>query len=216
MIIAGLTDIHGDLTYLKKVEKYIRDADLILISGDITHFGGVSDAAEILKNISEINSRIYAVSGNCDSPEIEEYLEKEGMLPVNRSAEYSGKTVYVSGTGGSLKTPVKTPHTRPESDFVHFYENSAGNAEIIISHQPPYKTFADRVLGGLHTGSRALRAFIDDKKPLLCLCGHIHESSGMEYYGDTLVINPGPFKDGRMAVIEIDSSNKVSARIIKE
>ncbi len=69
-------------------------------------------------------------------------------------------------------------------------------------------------MGGLHTGSKALRAFIDDKNPVLCLCGHIHESSGKEYYGDTLVINPGPFKDGKLAVINISGSGKAEAEII--
>lgn len=214
MKIAGITDIHGDLTYLKKNEEYIRNADIVLISGDITHFGGISDAEEILGRIREINSRIYAVSGNCDNPEIESYLKQNGMLPENSSIEADELSFTVSGIGGSLATPMKTPHMRPEDDFEDFYKNRAGSAEIIISHQPPYKTFADKVMGQLHTGSKALRAYIDEKKPLLCLCGHIHESSGMEYYGDTLVINPGPFKDGRLALIEIDGERNISGRII--
>ena len=214
MKIAGITDIHGDLRYLEKAEDYIRNADLVFISGDITHFGGIPAAAAILDRISEINSRIYAVSGNCDSPEIEKYLKKEGMHPENRSIKDGERSFSVSGMGGSLSGPLKTPHTRPENDFIHFYKNLAGKADLIISHQPPYRTFADSVMGHLHTGSKALRLYIDDSKPLLCLCGHIHESSGMEYYGNTLVINPGPFKEGKMALIEIDSSNKASARII--
>ena len=214
MKIAGITDIHGDLTFLKKAESYIRNADIVFISGDITHFGGVPEAEAIIKQISEINSRIYAVSGNCDSPEIEVYLEKEGMLPLLSSISSGDTSLSVSGTGGSLAGPVKTPHTKHENDFVHFYENLAGNAEIVISHQPPYKTFADKVMGHLHTGSKALRAYIDGKQPVLCLCGHIHESSGKEYYGNTLVINPGPFKEGRLAVINITDSGKAEAEII--
>ena len=216
MKIAGITDIHGDLTFLGKAESYIRNADVVFISGDITHFGGIPEASAILDRISEINSRIYAVSGNCDSPEIEKYLKKEGMHPESRSIKDGERSLSVSGMGGSLSGPLKTPHTKTESDFIHFYKNLSGNADIIISHQPPYKTFADRVMGHLHTGSKALRSYIDNSNPLLCLCGHIHESSGMEYYGNTLVINPGPFKEGRMAVIEIDSNNKVSAGIITE
>ncbi len=214
MKIAGITDIHGDLSFLKKAENYIRNADLVLISGDITHFGGESEASEIIDKISEINSRIYAVSGNCDNPEIEDYLRRKGLLPEESRAETEKYAYAVSGTGGSLPTPVKTPHTREEKEFVHFYENKAGNAEIVISHQPPYKTFADKVMGHLHTGSKALRSYIDQMKPLLCLCGHIHESSGKEYYGNTLVINPGPFKDGKMAVIEITEEGRAEADII--
>ncbi len=99
MKIAGLTDIHGDLTFLDKAEGFIRNADFVLISGDITHFGGVPEAEVILRKIQNLNSRVYAVSGNCDNPEIEKYLEKEGMLPVKSTADSSDKTVTVSGTG---------------------------------------------------------------------------------------------------------------------
>lgn len=214
MKIAGITDIHGDLKYLEKYSKYIEEADLVLISGDITHFGGASAAAKIISEIAKINSRIFAVSGNCDYPEVEGFLESEGFLPDNIHVENGVTSYRITGKGGSLTTPMKTPNTYSENEFSYYYNKNIKEAEILITHQPPYKTFADKVFGGKHAGSKTVRSYIDDKKPLLCLCGHIHESSGMEYYGDTLVINPGPFKDGRLALIEIDGERKITGKII--
>jgi Icc-related predicted phosphoesterase len=45
-------------------------------------------------------------------------------------------------------------------------------------------------------GSIAVRTFIEEKQPLLCVTGHIHESKGQDYIGRTLVLNPGMMKDG--------------------
>ncbi len=214
MKIAGITDIHGDLTFLEKAESCIRNADYVFISGDITHFGGITEASGILNRISEINSKIYAVAGNCDKPEVESYLLDKGLLPDKIKIACDGRIFTVSGMGGSLAGPVKTPNTIDEKDFEDYYKKRAGEADIVISHQPPHKTFADKVMGYLHTGSKSLKRYIDKMQPLLCLCGHIHESYGSKYYGNTLVINPGPFKEGRIAVIEINENRKAEASIV--
>ena len=61
------------------------------------------------------------------------------------------------------------------------------NRAIFLFHAPPYKTNLDRAaLDGkmidhapldVHVGSTAIRNFIEDRRPLLTLHGHIHESA---------------------------------------
>ena len=58
---------------------------------------------------------------------------------------------------------------------------------IFIFHSPPYKTYLDRAaLDGkmidhvpldVHVGSIAIQRFIEEKKPMITLHGHIHEST---------------------------------------
>ncbi|MBU0755301.1 MAG: metallophosphoesterase [Planctomycetes bacterium] len=58
---------------------------------------------------------------------------------------------------------------------------------IFLFHTPPYKTALDRAaLDGkmvdhvpldVHVGSIAVRKFIETRRPMLCLHGHVHESS---------------------------------------
>ncbi|MEM3567855.1 MAG: metallophosphoesterase, partial [Thermoplasmata archaeon] len=49
---------------------------------------------------------------------------------------------------------------------------------------------------------------VQEKKPVAVLCGHIHEAAGIErIFGNTLVVNPGPAKHGRYALVEVEGRN---------
>jgi hypothetical protein len=52
-------------------------------------------------------------------------------------------------------------------------------------------------------GSRAVRRFIEQYQPLLCLTGHIHEAAGMDRIGRTVIVNPGPIARGGFVRAEI-------------
>ena len=75
---------------------------------------------------------------------------------------------------------------------------------VLICHQPPHKTAADKAMKLKHVGSRVLRQWMDAHQPLLVLTGHIHESAGWDCYGQTCILNPGSFKEGKYAEAEID------------
>jgi uncharacterized protein len=69
---------------------------------------------------------------------------------------------------------------------------------VLVSHSPPRDTACDVVKGGAHVGSRAVRAWVERRRPSLVLSGHIHESprvSGAwrDRIGDAEVVNPGQF-----------------------
>ncbi len=63
----------------------------------------------------------------------------------------------------------------------------------------------DKVLSGQHVGSKNLRDFIEERKPHLVLCGHIHEGRGKDMIGETVVVNPGT-APRHYALIEIAES----------
>jgi len=71
--------------------------------------------------------------------------------------------------------------------------------DIIISHIPPYGILdlsEDNPylkLKGGHIGSKVIRNFIEEKKPKLVVCGHLH-LPGEEKLGNTVIINPGEEK----------------------
>ena len=53
MIIVALADIHGGLDYLPAISSELEAADLVLIAGDITNFGGADEAERILSRQSQ-------------------------------------------------------------------------------------------------------------------------------------------------------------------
>jgi Icc-related predicted phosphoesterase len=206
MTIIGLTDIHGTIAHLERIEEKVQAADWVLLGGDITHFGDAAAAAAIINPIRQLNPNIFAVTGNCDEPAVDEYLIGEGIGGHGRVIRSNDWTIL--GLGGSLPAPVFTPNTFSEEEYETFFtrlQSSFGSSpDILVSHQPPWKTKLDRVWGMKHVGSRVLRSYIERTAPRLVFCGHIHESSGIDKIGSTFLVNPGPFRHGNYARIILD------------
>lgn len=200
--IVGLADIHGDLKAVRKVGPDIRQAHAVLLVGDITDFGRAKEAAAVVEAVAKYNTRILAIPGNCDHPEVGEYLIERGVSLENRRMIIDG--VGFIGVGGSLACPGNTPNEISEEQFAAELKATAdrlplGQPMVLVSHQPPYKTKTDVVASGRHVGSKSVRAFIKDRQPLLCFTGHIHEGVAIDTIGRCQVVNPGPLRDGKYA-----------------
>ena len=52
-------------------------------------------------------------------------------------------------------------------------------------------------------GSKAVRAFIEQRQPLICFTGHIHEGVGVDQIGKTNIINPSSLSEGNYAYAEV-------------
>lgn len=206
MKILHLTDIHSNLQYLETIEE-LKLIDIVVLSGDITHFGKINDVKNIIDIISEkIRKPILAVPGNCDYPEVSTKLDELKISVENRVINFN--EYQFCGIGGSLPCPGTTPNELSEEKYIQILHNiesrlSTNRKTILISHQPPYRTRNDKVLFGFHVGSKAIRKFIEKNRPLICLTGHIHEGKGIDYIGKCPVVNPGPFRNGRYAIIEL-------------
>lgn len=75
---------------------------------------------------------------------------------------------------------------------------------VYVVHSPPFATTLDRLYGGTTPiGSRALRAFIERRRPPLTLHGHVHESPGVERLGGTVCVNPGDSMS-RLRAVRVD------------
>jgi Icc-related predicted phosphoesterase len=73
---------------------------------------------------------------------------------------------------------------------------SDGAPLICVFHGPPYGTALDQITRGVHVGSRETRKFLERRRPLLGLHGHIHESPAVsgrfaDRLGPTICVNAG-------------------------
>lgn len=204
MIIISLTDIHAHTGAISALAKQLRSADLVILSGDITHFGHKKEMAGMIGLIRSLNPSVFAVSGNCDYPDAEEFLVEENISLNGLTKEFKDHVFY--GLSGSLPCPGKTPHEYSEEEFEIFLRHltfSTGLPQILVSHQPPYDTINDQVSPGVHVGSKSIRKFIEERQPLVCFTGHIHEGTGIDHIGNTAIVNPGPAGRGSYALAEI-------------
>ncbi len=75
-----------------------------------------------------------------------------------------------------------------ENELEIKYNLIEDDVDIIVSHTP-MNGFGDRTVSGEYAGSTRLRAKINQIKPKLLVCGHIHEGYGSYRKGDTYIIN---------------------------
>jgi Icc-related predicted phosphoesterase len=216
VIIIALADIHADLTHLPQIAEHLSTADLVLLAGDITNFGDWRQTERIISEIRSYNRHILAVPGNCDRPDVNDYLESENISLDHNCIAAAG--VSFIGLGGSLPCHGSTPNEMLDNNFTNSLTAleelvPADNKFVLVTHEPAVNTTID-LSDGKHIGSAAIRRFIEKTQPLLAVSGHTHQSPGTDRIGRTTLVNPGPLKDARYAIIELTEKVK-SAKTIK-
>ncbi len=216
MKIIALTDIHGHMDYLPQIADELAGADLVLIAGDITTFGGSPLAHRIVSSLEKHNPNVLAVHGNCDQQSVEEYLHICEIALDGCCHTVNG--VAFAGLGGSLPGSGRTGNESPESEFAARLEELKSQIDrdrplVFVSHQPAWGTKLDTVGSDRHSGSRAIRNFILETQPILAVSGHIHEAITTDTLQNTTLINPGPFHHGRYAYIEIEDNSVKTAQL---
>ncbi len=206
MIAVALADIHGDTGRLVEMVDDLAAADLVLLVGDITDFGREAAIARVVDAVRCHNERILAVPGNCDYPEVEAYLTNEGINLHATHVLVEG--IAFGGLGGSLPCPGKTPSEYSDEELGVLLESAAASLDpglpvVLVSHEPPQGTDVDVAYTGDHVGSTAVRRFIEERRPKVCLTGHIHEARGVDMLGSTMVVNPGPLSGGGYGYVKI-------------
>lgn len=209
MKIVSFGDVHMATQNLARMGELLRDTDLIIVSGDLTNFGGVKDARKVLDDIRRACPRVLALPGNLDRREVTPFLDTEGVGFHGKGIMVDGIGIF--GCGGSNITPFNTPTELTEEEIYQALKSGHAAVRncrplIMICHTPPYETRCDRLVGGRAVGSTAARRFIEEIKPELCISGHIHESAATDAIGPTKIINAGPFKGGGYIVVDADDS----------
>lgn len=213
MKIIAFGDIHQDAGAFHTIAG-IGAAEMIVVTGDITNYGNRQAAGPIMDAICSVNPGVLALPGNLDKHDVAAYLAELG-ISLHGSGRIIGDT-GIFGVGGSNRTPFNTPMEFSEEELASLlaagYEQVREAARLIlVSHAPPVGTRTDMLRNGAHVGSSAVRAFIEEKQPLLCLCGHIHEARAMDRIGNTLVLNPGMIRDGCWIEVALNPDGSMTA-----
>ncbi len=204
-----LSDIHGSVDMIDKLDTQFSKADAVLVAGDFAEFGVLSSAEPTLKHLLSKHERFYCVSGNCDEESFVEIMDAYDVS-VQKSIVFAEGLCF-SGSGGSLHFSNNTPFERDDEDLIndlHMVRNlPETNNLILLIHQPPFNTKLDVISAGVHVGSKLVRSFIEEYKPLLVVSGHIHESFAIDTLGDSTLINPGSLAEGRYAFFDLVKEN---------
>ncbi len=215
MKIVSFGDVHMATRNLDRMGDVMRDTDLIILSGDLTNFGGAADARTVVDAARAACAKVLALPGNLDKAEVFGFLENEGIALHGKGLVTEGVAIF--GCGGSNLTPFRTPSEFSEDEIYAALRQGYATVEgkrplVMVCHTPPLETKCDRIIGGKAVGSSAARRFIEEVEPDVCISGHIHESAGVDKIGATTVLNAGPFKGGGYIVVTCDGG-RVEARL---
>lgn len=207
-------DTHNSTARLAGIDG-LEKAEGIMLTGDLTFAGGTDAAQKVLDAISAKGRLVAAQIGNMDKPDVNELLQRRN-INLHGQAVKLHPSVTAIGVGGSSKTPFSTPSEFSEEQIAALLEQALAQAGeydklILVAHTPPFETECDKLSGGGHAGSKAVREFIERVQPDLCLCGHIHEARSMDMIANTPVINPGAFADGGYVRVSLEDGELESA-----
>ena len=193
MKILAVADFHGYQyrlnILLENIKKY--SPELVVVCGDITQFGPGEVATNFL---NQIPVDTIAVPGNIDSSDVPKAIEKSKAKNISLKKFEKNKILFAGISGDTLsQTDAKT------------IEKLLDKQSVLVSHAPPHG-FQDKVFIGTHIGNKEIRKIVDNCKPRLVICGHIHENPGFTKNKYTTVVNCSMGKRGEGALIEINKN----------
>jgi uncharacterized protein len=147
-----------------------------------------------------------------DSPAIDERLVELGVSIDGRGVVVGDVGIF--GVSAAPISPLRTPYELPDDELEERIERGFDAVRdcpmtLFCPHAPPAGTNCDRLAGGAHVGSPVIREFVERAEPDILLCGHIHESRGVDRIGRSRIVNPGPVRDGHYAVVSVGSELSV-------
>lgn len=214
MKLLALADIHGDLKKLYKlVDSLEEKPDAVVVAGDLTPFGPEKLVPQIKSALKKVSKYVFMIPGNEDTDSVRDGMDK---LKLNMH----GKEMKINNTKLIGFEGARWIESEGEVfiryDPVHKMLKKGKEKKVLITHVPPFDTEADKLWTGHHVGSPFLRGLIEDYKPDIVICGHIHESRGVEKLGKTTIVNTGALADGYAAWVDTDSGETEFFKIGKK
>src|SRR3989338_2017962 len=198
MKILALSDVHGDRAFIKKMaEKGAQEkVDLVILACDLVDHNGSTEG--LIGPFKDKGLEVAVIPGNHEGlAETGFMVDKYGALDLH------GYVIRLGDIGifGCGYADVGIHQLTEEQFFTTLkkaHDSLAGvKKKLMVTHVQP----SDSILGlGVFPGSSGVRKAIEQFQPDVHICGHIHETHGIEdRIGKTRSINVG--KTGR--IIEI-------------
>ena len=131
MRIIGFGDIHMSLGQFQDIPG-IESANAVILTGDLTHFGGADDAQEIVDRVAAVNETVFAQFGNVDNLDVDDYLQERG-INIHGQARIVNGQCCLMGVGGSNITPFNYPVQFSEEEIGSFLDTAYTQARKLLA-----------------------------------------------------------------------------------
>jgi Icc-related predicted phosphoesterase len=191
MKLLAFSDLHRDLDQATRLVEMSAEADVVIGAGD---FASVHEGlSETIDALAKIETPTVLVPGNNETEDaLREAASGWSAATVlhGSGATIDGVEFYGLGAGIPV-TPWDWSFDLDDEAAAEMLAPCPEGAALVL-HSPP-QGHCDANGSEDHFGSPALLKAIEDKRPRLAVCGHIHESWGCQSrIGNTPIRNLGP------------------------
>lgn len=192
MKILAFSDTHLHKKAIEMIKENSVKVDLLICAGDISIFG--HGLKEVLKELdTSIKKPIFIIPGNHEEGfPLEEICKPlKNVQYMHKKAKKIGEFIFFFWGGGGFTQ--RNPSLEAATEKFKIQKKKEDKV-IFITHAPPYHTELDFLDWAGHVGCKSERKFIQEIKPVLHICGHLHENFNKKQilYKKTLVLSPGP------------------------
>jgi Icc-related predicted phosphoesterase len=191
MKILAFSDLHRDLEQGAQLVEMSAQADVVIGAGD---FASVHEGLEeTIGALSGIEAPTVLVPGNNETVDaLRKATADWGTATVLHGEGMAIDGIGFFGLGAGIPVTPWGWSFDLDDDAATGMLSSCPEGAVLVLHSPP-KDHCDSAGAGGNFGSPALLEAIEEKRPRLAVCGHIHESWGCEsQIGPTPVRNLGP------------------------
>lgn len=191
MKILALSDIHSDRGFMRKMAQKGKDekVDLVIIAGDLFNFD--QHKPGLIAPFKKAGLEVAIIPGNHEGiAEVKAMCETYELIDLHGKAIRRGD-VGIFGCGyGDIGL-----HQYTDKEFFDVLEKAHEKVKdapkkLMVTHVEPNDCVISMMMPGW--GSTGVRKAINKFKPHTHICGHIHETHGLEEkIGSTRVINVG-------------------------
>jgi Icc-related predicted phosphoesterase len=190
--LLAFSDLHRDLEQGARLVEMSAEADVVIGAGD---FASMHEGlAETITALSGIATPTVLVPGNNETVDaLRDAVRDEWPAATVLHGEGTsiGRVEFFGLGAGIPVTPWDWSFDLDDEEATGMLAGCPEGA-VLVLHSPP-RGHCDSAGDDTHFGSPALLAAIEEKRPRLAVCGHIHESWGCEgEVGHTPIRNLGP------------------------
>lgn len=197
MKILAAGDIHGDQFLAEKLAKKAVDnkVDYVILCGDLTQFDFSTD--NLIKPFKERKLKVVFVPGNHDSFATADFLTEFYNIRNLHGSYMKTPDIGIFGCGGANIGLEQLSETEIFDTLKYGHDKISDlKKQIMVTHVHPSKTMMEK-FSNFIPGSDGVKKAIDEFKPNIVLCSHVHEAEGIEeVVGQTKIINVG--KQGKI------------------
>lgn len=212
MLIYAVADIHGKRSHLLSIKENIakHNPDILVVAGDVTRRFSYRKTLNFLNNLG---IPAVIILGNSDWSFIHKIIERKPNLINLNLRNYFGSNFTFTGISGTIPLPFKNMIAFKERKRLESVAEFMKKETVFVVHPPPYGVL-DKVLNRYHTGSMALREFVETHQPQLVLCGHIHEQPGRAFIGESMIVNCAMNRKSEGAIVKLGKDHMPKVELL--